>query len=124
LTLILGANAQAYEHRCFESATNAKAKGRDQYAIIVTEVDDINSPRSLGDYDAAYRVSVVIQKRDPRSRSRFADHTSFEGVAKMKRTRYELESEVEGVSFNIWLDERDATLRLRGVSGPIGMKCR
>ncbi len=124
--VIAASSAQARQFKCSEKATDALAKNRVQYSVLVTTLSEITNPILKGDYDHVTNVRVSILSREPRTGSGpfRLDRPSFEAIAKSEDVNYNIRSPKHGFSFGVYLDEMDQSwMKLTGVRGDIRLNC-
>lgn len=117
--------AMAGTYKSVESAQDAIAKNRLQYAVHVTTLGKITDPKIVGEHDYAERVRVEILARDPRKPSKFKlARNAFETVAFTDDVMFSISSwRKHGISMMIYLDEMDQTsVKLKGVRGSVSME--
>lgn len=118
-------SAHAAQYKCSEKASDAVAKNRLQYSVIVTTLAEIKDPKVVGESDRAEKVRVSVLSRSPKAGGGFKlDRPSFEAIAKSEDVVFHIRSAAHGFSFNLYMDELDQTsMKLAGVRGDIRLNC-
>ncbi|MEW6055449.1 MAG: hypothetical protein AB1540_02455 [Bdellovibrionota bacterium] len=126
LALASTASANAKEDlRCVENAKKAQSKGRQQYAVTLKELKEIEDRRIKGDHDRAAWVRVSILVKSPADSEYKLERKPFRAVARSSDVFYNInEWRKRGFNMTVYLDELDQTVvKIKGVKKSIRMTC-